>query len=188
MTDDENSDITLIIVLFFLLQSRDSVDWGNISILQKKKAAIWLSPMTKAPTLTEKYKKATTQHKNATKNVHYTTIANRLGTVSWSEKGRDLTQSYDQSCYTDRKIQKATWQHKNATKTSITQWLRTDLGRSAGAMISTQLVCLNPFTGSQPSNQPRKMCNQRPTANQSGEAIKIITQTCKVIKTVYKNK
>ena len=32
------------------------------------------------------------------------------------EKGRDLTQSYDKSPYTYRKIQKATWQHKNATK------------------------------------------------------------------------
>ena len=32
------------------------------------------------------------------------------------EKGRDLTQSYDKSPYTDRTIQKATWQHKNATK------------------------------------------------------------------------
>ena len=48
----------------------------------------------------------------------------------WGEKGRDLTQSYDQSPYTDRKIQKATWQHKNATKTWITQRLRTYLGRS----------------------------------------------------------
>ena len=45
------------------------------------------------------------------------------------EKGRDLTQSYDKSPYTDRKIQKATRQHKNATKnfdyTTIADWLRT---------------------------------------------------------------
>ena len=35
----------------------------------------------------------------------------------WSgEEERDLTQSYDKSPYTHRKIQKATWQHKNATK------------------------------------------------------------------------
>ena len=33
-----------------------------------------------------------------------------------SEKGGDLTQSYDKSPYTDRKIQNATWKHKNATK------------------------------------------------------------------------
>ena len=50
-------------------------------------------------------------------------------TVSFllSEKRRGLTQSYDKSPYTDRKIQKATWQHKNPQKTSITQRLRTDL-------------------------------------------------------------
>ena len=45
------------------------------------------------------------------------------------KKGRDLTQSYDKSPYTHRKIQKATWQHKNATKifdyTTITNRLRT---------------------------------------------------------------
>ena len=45
------------------------------------------------------------------------------------EKGRDLTQSYDKSPYTDRKIQKATWQHKNDTKnfdyTTIADRLRT---------------------------------------------------------------
>ena len=45
------------------------------------------------------------------------------------EKGRDLTQFYDKSAYTDRKIQKAMWQHKNATKnfdyTTIEDRLRT---------------------------------------------------------------
>ena len=45
------------------------------------------------------------------------------------EKGRDLTQSYDKSPYTHRKIQKATWQHKKATKnfdyTTIADRLRT---------------------------------------------------------------
>ena len=45
------------------------------------------------------------------------------------EEGRDLTQSYDKSPYTDRKIQKAMWQHKNATKnfdyTTIADRLRT---------------------------------------------------------------
>ena len=41
---------------------------------------------------------------------------------------------------------------KNATKTSITQRLLTDLGRSAGVTIATQLVWLNRFTGSQPSH------------------------------------
>ena len=70
-------------------------------------------------------------------------------TTNVREKGRDLTQSYDKSPHTDRKIQKATWQHKkNATKTSITQRLRTDLGRSVGVTIATQLVWLNRFKGS----------------------------------------
>ena len=45
------------------------------------------------------------------------------------EKGRDLTQSYDQSPYNDRKIQKATWQHEkchqNFDYTTIADRLRT---------------------------------------------------------------
>ena len=41
---------------------------------------------------------------------------------------------------------------KTPPKTSITQRLRTDLGRSAGVAIATQLVWLNRFTGSQPSH------------------------------------
>ena len=39
----------------------------------------WLSPTTKTFTPTAKSKKATWQHKNATKNFDYTTIADRLG-------------------------------------------------------------------------------------------------------------
>ena len=50
---------------------------------QEKKEGIWLSPMTKAPTPTEKSKELHTwQHKNATKNFHYTTIADQLRTVN----------------------------------------------------------------------------------------------------------
>ena len=40
--------------------------------------------MTKAPTPTEKSKKQRDNTKNATKSFDYTTIADRLGTVSWS--------------------------------------------------------------------------------------------------------
>ena len=40
--------------------------------IQEKKEEIWLGPMT------------TWQHKNATKNFDYTTILDRLRTVSWS--------------------------------------------------------------------------------------------------------
>ena len=79
-----------------------------------KKEEIWLSPMTKAPTPTEK-----------------------------SKKQRDNT--------------------KSPPKTSITQRLRTDLGRSVGVTIATQLVWLNRFTGSKPSHLPQKLCNQKDT-------------------------
>ena len=41
---------------------------------------------------------------------------------------------------------------KTSRKTSITQRLRTDLGRSVGVILTTQLVRLNRFTGSQPSH------------------------------------
>ena len=58
----------------------------------------------------------------------------------YRDKGRHLTQSYCKSPHTHRKIQIATWQHKNATKTSITQRLRTDLGRSVGVTKAIQQV------------------------------------------------
>ena len=71
---------------------------------KEKKKEIWLNPMTKAPTPTEKSKKAT-------------------------------------------------WQHtKTPPKTSITERLRTELGRSVGVTKATELVWLNMFTGSQPSH------------------------------------
>ena len=51
------------------------------------------------------------------------------------EKGRDLTQSYDKSPYTPRKIPKATWQQKNAIKnfdyTTIADRLRTVSGSNS---------------------------------------------------------
>ena len=51
--------------------------------VKRKKEEIWLSPMTEAPTPTEKSKKQRDNTKNATKNFDYTTIADRLRTVSW---------------------------------------------------------------------------------------------------------
>ena len=60
---------------------------------------------------------------------------------------RDLTQSL-----TATKIPKSKVTTQNTTKTSITQLLRTDLGRSAGLTTATQLVWLNRFTESQPSH------------------------------------
>ena len=53
---------------------------------QRKKKEIWLRPMSKAPAL-RKIQKATWQHKNVTKNFNYTTITDRLRTVSW---GNDI--------------------------------------------------------------------------------------------------
>ena len=50
----------------------------------EKKEEIWLNPVTKNPYTHRTIQKATWQHKNATKNFDYTTIADRLRTVSWS--------------------------------------------------------------------------------------------------------
>ena len=54
------------------------------SLKQEKKEEIWLGPITNAPTLTEKSKKQRDNIKYATKNFDYTTSADRLRTVSWS--------------------------------------------------------------------------------------------------------
>ena len=54
------------------------------SRMQEKKEEIRLSHMTKAPTPTEKSKKQRYNIKTATKNFDYTTIADRLRMVSWS--------------------------------------------------------------------------------------------------------
>ena len=56
--------------------------------MEEKKEVIWLSPMTKAPTPTEKSKKQRDNIKNANKNFDYTTIADRLRTVSWSNSSQ----------------------------------------------------------------------------------------------------
>ena len=52
------------------------------SYTKREKEEIWLSPMTEALTPTEKSKKQRDNTKNATKNFDYTTIADRLRTVS----------------------------------------------------------------------------------------------------------
>ena len=46
--------------------------------MQREKEDLWQKPYTH-----RKIQKATWQHKNATKNFDYTTIADRLRTVSW---------------------------------------------------------------------------------------------------------
>ena len=63
------------------------------------------------------------------------------------EKGRDLTQSYDKSPYTDRKSKKQRDNTKTPPKASIThvQRLRTDLGRSVG--VSNPIGVVKPVYG-----------------------------------------
>ena len=51
--------------------------------VEEKKEDIWLSPMTKAPTPTEKSKKQRDNTKTQPKIFDYTTIADPLRTVSW---------------------------------------------------------------------------------------------------------
>ena len=54
-----------------------------------------------------------------------------------------------------RPIEKPKKQRENTKtppKTSIAQRLRTDLGRSVGVSIATQVVWFNRYTGSQSSN------------------------------------
>ena len=70
------------------------------------------------------------------------------------EKGRDLTQSYDKSPYTHRKIKRNNT--KKITKTSITERLRTDIGRSVGVTAVTQVMWLNRFTSGKPSHLPQQ--------------------------------
>ena len=56
----------------------------NVDIWYAKKEEIWLSPMTKARAPTEKFQKQRANTNHTTKNFDYTTIADRLRTVSWS--------------------------------------------------------------------------------------------------------
>ena len=61
------------------------------------------------------------------------------------EKGRDLTQSYNKSPYTHKKKKQQqqktnNWKTETPPKTSITQWLKADLGRPVLITIATKLV------------------------------------------------
>ena len=84
----------------------------------------------------------------------------RCNIIPQKKKGRDLTQSYDKSPYTNRNDKRAKWQHKQCHKKgSITQRLRTDLGRSVGVHMATQPVWLTWFTD-QTFPTPQQPCNQ----------------------------
>ena len=75
------------------------------------------------------------------------------------EKGRDLTQSYDKSPYTNRNVKKGkvTTQQSTQQKSSIKQRLRTDLGRSVGVTTATQLVWLTGLRAHLPTNRNSRL-------------------------------
>ena len=56
-----------------------------------------------------------------------------------------------------------TTQRRHQIKASITQRLRTNLGRSFGTTTVIQLVWLNRFTGFQLSHLQQKLCSQKDT-------------------------
>ena len=79
------------------------------------------------------------------------------------EKGRDLTQSYDKSPYTNRNVKRAKWQHKQRhKKVRLNSRLRTDLGRSVGVTKATQLVWLTGLRAQLPTNREQPF-NQKDT-------------------------
>ena len=79
------------------------------------------------------------------------------------EKGRDLTQSYDKSPYTNRNVKRAKWQHKQRhKKSSIKQRLRTDLGRSVGVTKANQLVWLTGLRAHLPTNRNSRLIKRKP--------------------------
>ena len=59
-----------------------------------------------------------------------------------------------------QKCQRAVTTQTPPHKSSITQRLRTDLGRSVGVTTATQLVLLTDFRA-QPSHSPQQPCNQK---------------------------
>ena len=75
--------------------------------------------------------------------------------ITEREKEKDLNQSYDTSPYTNTATEEFEKQHDNTKtqpNTSITRWLRIDLGLSVRVTTTIQLVWFNRFTGSQPSH------------------------------------
>ena len=68
-----------------IAKTRKLLPRENFHVYREKKKEIWPSPMTKPPIPTEN-SKIKGQHTNATKNFDYTTIADRLRTVSWGNK------------------------------------------------------------------------------------------------------
>ena len=110
--------------------------------------------------------------------------------VGVREKGRDLTQTCDKNPYTYRIIKKATWQHKNATKnfdyTTIADRLRTvswsNSSHQTGVVKPVYERSTFPLTATAVQSKGHTFKNfvnnppyrdWGPTANQSGEVIKM---------------
>ena len=74
-----------------------------------------------------------------------------------------MTQSCDESPYTKRKFENPSDNTKIPPDTSITQRLRSNLGRSGRETTSIQLVTLNRFMSTKPSHLQQKLCNQKDT-------------------------
>ena len=58
----------------------------NISRIQREKEGDLTQSYDRTPYTNRKFENQRTTHTNATKNFDYTTIADRLRTVSWSNK------------------------------------------------------------------------------------------------------
>ena len=71
---------------------------------------------------------------------------------SWKKRKRSDSALWQKPLHRQKNPKSNVTTQRTPPKTSITQRLRTHLGRSAGVTIATQLVWLNRFTGSQPSH------------------------------------
>ena len=110
------------------------------------------------------------------------TVEMELRSTMVREKGRDLTQSYDKNPYIHKNIQKASWQHKTPPKTSITQRLRTDLGRSVGVTAVTPLVCLNRLRAlNLPNNRNSRVIERTYNSNRSRISYPVSNNTLNVL-------
>ena len=92
----------------------------------RKKEEIWLGHIAKSPYINRNVKRVKSMSRKSSITQRLRTDLGR--SVRIREKGRDLTQSYDKSPYTNRNIIMAKWQH-NATKkfdyTAVADRLRT---------------------------------------------------------------
>ena len=70
----------------------------------------------------------------------------------WEKRKRSDAALWQKPLHRQKNSKSNVTTQRTPPKTSITQRLRTDLGRSAGVTIAIQLVWLNRFTGSQPSH------------------------------------